>query len=153
MTCNPRNSLRSLARSWCCAFAVGLLFFLGCSKSGPVCYPVQGTVLLDCKPLAEAMIVLHPVGREMEGKQKPLGYSDQSGHFELTTWQSGDGAPPGVYSITVELRALRRVGEEMIRDGRNLIPDRYAKPQASQFRCEITEGTNELPPLSLSSRY
>jgi hypothetical protein len=113
---------------------------------------VHGTVLLDGKPLAEAMVVLHPSAPQSGSQQRPIGYSDQSGHFALTTWRSSDGAPTGDYTITVELRAPRKVGEEMIRDGRNLLPDRYAHASSSPLRCKVEEKSNELAPIRVASR-
>jgi hypothetical protein len=128
----------------------GIIALAGCSGStGPVCYPVQGQVTLDGKPLVEAMVVLHPLSGMVDGGQKPIASTDAEGRFATTTFQSGDGAPPGDYAITVELRAQRMAGEELIRDGRNMLPPRYARPESSGFRCTVGEGENELPPIDL----
>jgi hypothetical protein len=95
------------------------------------------------------MVVFYPLSGEIEGKQKPIAFTDAEGRFALTTLHSGDGAPPGDYAITVELRAARTVGEEVVRDGRNLLPPRYARPQESGLKCQVTEGENELPSIEL----
>lgn len=150
----PRRTTRNVLSSPLCAAKVVLLAIaVGCSaKTGPACFPVHGTVLLDEKPLAEAMIVLHPAGGDMEGKQKPVAYSDAAGRFAVSTRVLGDGAPPGEYSITVELRAPQTLGEETVRNGPNLLPSRYAQPVTSGLRCTVANSENELPPIDLTAK-
>jgi hypothetical protein len=108
---------------------------------------------LDSKPVAEAVVIFHPVTTpENEQFPKPLGQTDAQGAFSLTTLKSNDGAPLGEYLITVELRELRQVGEESVRDGRHLLPPRYADPQHSGLRYTVVEGENSVPTLELSAR-
>src|SRR5262245_19259539 len=127
-----------------------LLLAAGCSRNaGPACFPVYGTITLDGAPLAEAMIVLHPLDDDLHDAPRPLACSDSDGAFELTTMKPGDGAPAGRYAITVELRELTEDGDEMIRDGKNLLLDRYRDPKTSGFRCTIVAGDNELPTLAI----
>ena len=96
------------------------------------------------------MVVFHPRGTQAGLTHKPQGYTGAEGGFALTTNQPGDGAPAGDYDVTVELRDKRRVGEEIVRDGRNLLPARYSKPGSSGLHCQIQEGRNELPPFKLT---
>lgn len=133
--------------------ALVLVSLLGCSNdTGPKCYPVSGIVLLDGKPLAEAEVVFHPPA-DLERKfPKPTAQSDVEGRFRLTTQQPFDGAPAGEYMLTVELREPRLAGEEMVRDGANLLPPRYASPTESGLRFTVTAGTNEVPTIELQNR-
>ena len=108
--------------------------------------------MLDGKPLAEAIVVMHPVSGDVEGGQKPLATTDAGGRFSMTTFFSGDGAPPGDYAVTIELRAHRMLGEELVRDGPNLLPSRYARPDTSGFRCQVTDSEIELPTIALERR-
>jgi hypothetical protein len=123
----------------------------GCAskRTGPLCYPVHGKVTLKGRPLAEAVIVLHRMGRDVEGNQKPLAYSDAAGNFSFTTFNQNDGAPPGEYAITVELRALEMRGEEPVRSGPNTLPPKYAKANTSGLKCTIVEGENQIPPIEI----
>jgi hypothetical protein len=114
-----------------------------------VCYPVRGKLLYGNQPLAEAMVLFHPLDPSAPQAPKPLGYSDQDGNFALTTLQPQDGAPAGEYAITVELRELKADGDQLVRDGRNLLPERYRDPATSGLRCEVFEGDNEIPTLEL----
>jgi hypothetical protein len=110
---------------------------------------VRGTLVYNQRPLAEAMILLHPLDPEATGFPKPLAYSDQDGRFEMTTLRSRDGAPAGRYTVTVELRELRPDGDELVRDGRNLLPNQYRDPATSGFQFEVFEEENEIPTLEL----
>ena len=127
-----------------------LIFLVGCGpKQGVECFPVSGTVLLNNQPLPEATVVLHPASGVSE-VQRPIGETDATGRFTLTTLQPADGAPAGEYQVTVVQRALVQKGEEMVRDGANQLPPRYAQPATSGLKVTVAEGTNELPPLQLT---
>jgi hypothetical protein len=106
---------------------------------------------LDGKPLAEAMIVFHPAAAT-PGAAQPIAYSGPQGQFVLTTRDQNDGAIAGEYAITVELRAPRLVGDETIRDGKNVLPVKYARPETSGLRYTVVEGENTVPPIELKSR-
>jgi hypothetical protein len=43
-------------------------------------------------------------------------------------------------------------GEELVRDGRNLLPARYSRPETSGLQYEVVVGENQVPPLALRSR-
>lgn len=124
----------------------------GCgARSGPTCFPVQGEVRLDGQPLAEAMVVFHPVDGDVSQIPRPLAYTGRDGMFELTTLQTNDGAPPGEYAITVELRELKQDGDQLVRDGKNLLPEDYRDPLKSGFKFTVEAEPNEVPVLHLKS--
>ena len=125
----------------------------GCSgDSGPTCFPVRGEIRLEGKPLAEAMVVFHPLDPDAPEISKPLAYSDKDGEFELTTLKPRDGAPAGEYAITVELRELIQDGDQMVRDGRNLLPERYRIPSESGLKFTVENEANEVPVIELKSK-
>jgi hypothetical protein len=103
------------------------------------------------KPVAEAAIVFHPVHADAHAV-RPVATTDAEGRFSLTTVETGDGAPPGEYVVTVELRELREVGEELVRDGRNLLPARYASAATSDLRVTVETQSNDVGVLRLSER-
>jgi hypothetical protein len=124
----------------------------GCGRSSRIeCSPVDGQVLFDGKPLGEALVVFHPMGSAVPNAPRPIAYSDADGRFALTTLAQSDGAPPGHYAVTVELRAGRLVGEEVVRDGPNTLPARYADPKTSPLKCAVMSGNNELPSFLIES--
>jgi hypothetical protein len=123
----------------------------GCAKSDAR-YPVYGQVLSGDKPVAEAMIVFHPQFETPPGQPKPLGITDAEGKFQLTTLQANDGASPGDYRITVELRQERPSGEEITRDGPNLLPGKYARSETTPLQFTVTSGRNEMPALVVDKK-
>lgn len=125
--------------------------FAGCStgKTGPVCHPVHGKVTFKGKPLADAVVVLHRIGGDVDGIQKPMAIAKADGSFDLTTYRPGDGAPPGDYALTVELRAVQLGGEEPVRSGPNTLPARFSKPGASGLGYTVVEGENQIPPIDI----
>lgn len=129
---------------------IGGVTVTACSRpAGPVCYPVAGRLTFKGQPVAEAMVVLHRVDGDVEGHQKPMAYTGGDGTFQLTTIKHNDGAPPGTYIITVELRAPKTVGEETVRSGPNLLPAQYAKPKSSKLKCSVVAGDNRIPTIEL----
>jgi hypothetical protein len=125
---------------------------VGCSspKKGPICHPVHGKVTSKGKPLAEAMVLLHRKSGDVEGNQKPMAIARADGAFDLTTYRPGDGAPLGEYTITVELPALQKGGEEPVRNGPNTLPLKFSKPSTSPLKYTVVEGENEIPPININ---
>jgi hypothetical protein len=148
---SARRVLAAVKRLLFAAMCVGVA--PGCGGEADVaCFPVRGRVTLDGKPLAEATVAFHSLATTAAIESRPLAYTDSHGCYTLTTVRQGDGAPPGQYAITVVLRAPRQVGEEIVRDGRNLLPARYARPESSGLQFEVVAGDNDIPPLALTSR-
>jgi hypothetical protein len=140
------------AASFRCTWIIVVLTLAGCGKDPPLLAPIKGSVTQGGKPLAEAKIVLHPLDRLPVEIPKPIAYTDESGQFEVTSLTHGDGALPGKYTVTVELRAPRRAGEEMIRDGKNLLPARFSDASTSGITKEVVPGGNNWDPIEIPSR-
>jgi hypothetical protein len=144
------SSLRTGLFVWC---ALGL-FTCGCSPSNrtPV-YPVRGQVLLNGKPLARAVIVLH--GESTATKDlRPSAQTDSDGRFLLTSFETGDGAPAGAYQVSLTCYSASSKASAVEGDYsvRNVLPARYSNPATSRLRVDVKSGDNELPPFQLVSR-
>lgn len=72
----------------------------------PDTVPVSGTVIFNGSPLAGAKVCFHP--REVGGKAA-LGTTDQQGRFQLRTFGADDGAIPGPYIVTVDLKKVAMI--------------------------------------------
>src|SRR6476661_377786 len=71
----------------------------GCSYSSrPAAYRVTGTVTMQGKPLAGAVVTFVPTSNEGAAAS---AITDSEGKYALTTWQAGDGARPGDYHVKV----------------------------------------------------
>jgi len=82
--------------------------------------------------------VFHPQFEVPPGDPKPMGITDASGAFQLTSLHANDGALPGEYRVTIEQRQERASGEDVVRDGPNLLPARYAKPDTTPLHFTVT---------------
>ncbi len=146
----PRRPVRFLLL---CAVAVALLG-PGCSGKGdrePV-YPVQGRVLYDGKPVPNALVVFHPVGKKGKDAPRPRAQAGPDGTFKLTTYDADDGAPVGEYTVTVEWwlsTATRKSVEGESSPPVNRLPARYARAQTSGLRVRVGETTGQLPAFQL----
>ncbi len=86
--------------------AIAGIVLIGCSRSSrPPTYRVTGTVTLQGKPVADAVITFVPTG---EG-EAASAITDANGHYALTTWEAGDGARPGEYRVKVSKQEQQAV--------------------------------------------
>ena len=126
--------------------AVLLVCLAGCARTARVVpHPVRGMVERSGAPVADATVIFHPDAPLPDGIHNPIGITDASGNFDLTTLQQGDGAPAGEYRVTIELRAKRLAGEEHVRDGPHLLPEKYARPSTTPFRASVKPEANAIP--------
>ncbi len=101
------------------------------------------------RPLGEARVVFHAQSIPNASVSKPQGITDESGRYSVTVCSTDPNPALGNYKITVELRAPRKVGEESVRDGKNLLPSIYAKPATTPFKFELAVDAEKVPPISL----
>ncbi len=113
-------------------------------------HPVKGSVVIDGKPLANAAVVLHPVGqtKKLPPNLHPHAKAAPDGSFALETFDPADGAPDGEFVATVFLVAETEVNGEKNYSG-NLLPAVYSDPGTSPIRVKITSATKILEPLQL----
>jgi len=154
--------------SWeCFVCGVALAVLAGCqagSELGTV--PVSGTVTLDGQAVADATIAFKP--KASDGRVA-VGVTAADGKFTLTTLQSGDGALPGSYAVTITKIAAgeaasspgamdkpspekqAKMAKYMGSGGKpptspvapkNELPDKYASPETSDFTAEVKLGEN-----------
>lgn len=90
------------------ALFLSLIFVValtGCAKDDlRKTYPVTGSLTIDGQPAeAGVLVYLHPKFQEQDKYPiHPKGETDATGAFQITTYNSNDGAPEGSYLITVE---------------------------------------------------
>jgi hypothetical protein len=111
-------------------------------------HPVTGKVSFQGKPAAGANVVLHPKSESIPKNVVPSATVKDDGTFQITTYQSGDGAPPGDYTATIEWH-------KMITDeggsgrGPNVLPPQYADAKSSPVSVTVKEGSNDIPPIEI----
>lgn len=115
---------------------------------------VSGTVTYQGKPLAGAVVSFIP---EKAGDRSAGGTTDESGRYQLTTFESSDGAIVGKYRVTVTKReaaadvkvpeglagaAAEEMQERANAVGKPLIPQKFFVPESSGLTAEVKSGSN-----------
>ena len=154
-------TVRGRCRRTGAALAVSLLALAGlsCGRSGPAhpLFPVHGQVLLDGRPLAGVLVMLHPAASSAGEEANPYAQTDADGRFSIGTSEGG-GAPAGTYRVAV--RDTRGGEEETRSDVKGTFrrtrtvspPARYGDPATSGLSAKVAEGPNELEPFRLTTR-
>ncbi len=148
------GAIRRLSRTFLVVmFVVSFvcMWSAGCARQAQTrVYPVHGQVLLNGKPLADAIVSFHLQSDSPEAVF-PSAHTDAEGRFVLTSFEEGDGAPEGTYAISLvcfRSRSTRGGGGR----ANNVLPQHYASPASSGLSAKIVAGDNELAPLNLKSR-
>ena len=119
---------------------------IGCSRSDRVSTtPVEGKVLnQDGKPLERATVVFHPTDATAKFP-KPRGTTDAQGSFQLSTYNTADGAPVGKYKVTIE-HWYRDTPDQA---PTNHLPAGLASESTSGIEVQLTKGPNVLEPFKI----
>jgi len=99
-------------------------------------YPVKGTISVDGNP-APAGVVVKLIPQFTETDRLPIhpkADTDAAGQFQITTYNTADGAPEGDYVATVEWP--QRIGLSPHFSG-DLFGGAFAKPDANKARPEF----------------
>ncbi|HBL44956.1 MAG TPA: hypothetical protein DDZ90_16355, partial [Planctomycetaceae bacterium] len=82
-----------------------MFLFCGCGNSDvrPDLQTVEGRLTINGEPAAGAMLVFYPAqGEEFDSRgSRPRAKVEENGNFQVTTYQSGDGAPAGDYQVGI----------------------------------------------------
>ena len=127
-----------------------LLAFAGCGNAEPqrtAVVAVEGAVSFQGKPLPGAMIALHPKTPRTD-VPTPRALVDKDGTFRVSTYEAGDGAPPGEYVATIAWYKL--VGQRGdVQAGPNVLPPKYNNPKTSPWVIRVADQSTRLPPVQL----
>lgn len=89
------------------ALAVQAFWLTGCGPKPPEIpptFPITGTVTIDGKPTPMVQVLMWPIDKMPEWIDTRLqaphwANTDPEGKFKITTYNAGDGAPPGEYNV------------------------------------------------------
>ena len=119
--------------------------------------PVRGQVLYNGRAVPNATVIFHPIGETAEQLQKmrPYDDADADGRFELKTYVTGDGAPPGDYEVAIIAMAGgadRESGTAASGSAPSLpraLVQKYADHKQSGIKVKVVPGENKLEPFEL----
>lgn len=138
---------------WLRAAAIGVaaaaLVVSSCGPKRPSLYRVEGKVFFEGQPAAGAVVTFHPIVRDDESVPLSSGVVQSDGTFKLATYETGDGAPPGRYDVSIlwidENATADETGELA-----NKLPARYGYPKTSQLTATVDTKSTTLPPFQLT---
>ena len=90
----------------CVAALAGLIGCTPAGGGGPETVKVTGTVTLNGQAVDGATVSFSPTS----GGRAAAGVTDASGRFTLSTLETGDGAVPGSYGVTITKRSGGEAG-------------------------------------------
>lgn len=113
--------------------------------------PVSGIVTFNGKPVPAAQVLFTSAGH-----RPAAGETDDSGRYVLSTFETGDGALIGSYSVTVTARPTIKVsaagtsgpptGRQPVQHGAvSPVPLKYSDPANPQLTVEVKPGENDIP--------
>jgi hypothetical protein len=115
--------------------AVAVVLIVGCNKvelDHVPTVPVQATFTVGGEALDAGLVILHATPPK-PGVPAPIGTIADDGTLTLTTFDRGDGAPPGDYVVTVHS------GRERDDDspGGRAISVKYSSPRTSDVFLRV----------------
>ena len=115
--------------------------------------PVSIGLTYKGQPAPDAVVVFHPVTRPDDDKPfvTPRGIAKPDGTLEVTTYERGDGVPPGEYRLAFSWQGpLDGLSEDQIDELAELMPQAYCRPETSGHTIVVAEdASNEFPPIEL----
>jgi hypothetical protein len=113
--------------------------------------PVTGVVTVDGKPVAAAQVLFTSPNR-----RPAAGETDADGRYVLSTYETGDGAAVGSYTVTVTARPTIQVSaagtvgpttrRQAVQHGaKSPVPLKYSDAANPMLTVEVKPGENEIP--------
>lgn len=117
-----------------------LCLVVGCGRGTPRTMPVNGVVIFQGSPLADADVAFTPTGG-----RPATGRTDAAGRFTLTTFKTNDGAVIGQHVVTVCKHVKKNsntTGPYV--DYVQVTPVHFGRPGESPLRADVvSKGRNE----------
>ncbi|WP_435021587.1 hypothetical protein TA3x_002455 [Tundrisphaera sp. TA3] len=120
----------------------------GCNRDGNselVLVPVAGTVTMDGKPLADAVVRFEPEGTATKGLTDSSGTTNADGMYVLQTPLKGAGAVVGTHKVTIRSVPPNTQAVDITRDDNYLhmqnqpkerVPDKYNDKTTLKFEVD-----------------
>ncbi|WP_339733864.1 carboxypeptidase-like regulatory domain-containing protein [uncultured Gimesia sp.] len=136
-----------------CLSIVLIASLLGCGgaeDTRPVRNSVFGTVTYQGTPVEGAVITFRPAGPE---GQTANGRTDETGTFQMGTFEGSDGVVPGEYTVMITKLEAASSSQALPEDDpnydpnpkaeappKNLLPKKYANADTSELTVSVPAG-------------
>ncbi|VTS02834.1 Uncharacterized protein OS=Blastopirellula marina DSM 3645 GN=DSM3645_13505 PE=4 SV=1 [Gemmata massiliana] len=110
-------------------------------------YSVRGQVLVNDQPATNARVILVPLSGTPD-ERRPSAFCLSDGTFELSTYESRDGAPEGEYTVLIEWRPA--LPENPREQGPDRLGGKYADLKTAALKVTVKKEPNALEPFRLS---
>ena len=128
-----------------CRFGILLVLVAGCGASGPKKHPVSGSVSVNGKPAPLMRVQFFHADQSLPGNLKmPVGMTDETGVFHLSTSGDKDGAVEGEYTVVFEWMSDNTLGQF------DKLGGKFSSPASSKFKAKILPQKNELPQFEIT---
>lgn len=147
----PTRSATPILVTALAAFA----FCQGCGEKMPdgprvPTFPVVGQVLVDGKPADYLSLNLEPQFEKAAVIPSSAAFTDKDGKFAISTFESGDGAPPGKYKVTFMWGQINLLNGQY--GGPDKLKGRYKKATDSKHEVTVTDQKIDLGTIELTAK-
>ncbi len=96
----------------------------------------------DGTPASDVRVTLHSSTLIAEGDPfRPSGMTGDDGTFQLTTYETHDGAPEGKYMITFRWNGRRKTPMDPM--PKDKLRNRFALPTEKSLTCEVSNAESQ----------
>lgn len=141
---------------WMLVLVIGAAFCgIGCGKSGPPrkqVFKVTGKLVVDNEPpMSPIQIECHSLS-PLDTKMPTVSLcdADPDGTFQISTYDAGDGVPPGEYVLTFSWRQFNVMSRNYA--GPDRLKGKYSKKDGSQFKVTVVDKPVDLGEIALTTK-
>jgi hypothetical protein len=137
------------------AAVVAAAFLQGCGEKKPdgprvPTFPVVGQLLVDGKPPDFLAVNLEPQFDKPGVIPASAAFTDKDGKFAVSTFETGDGAPPGKYKLTFQWGQINLLNGQY--GGPDKLKGRYKKVADSKHEVTVTDQKIDLGKIELTTK-
>jgi len=140
------------------ALALAVVMIVGCGQAEHAYHKKQttkvtGRITVDGKPPGSPIsITCHPEGEaDLEHPTITQGLTDNEGAFSLSTYEQGDGVPPGDYRLTFFWGKFNPISVSF--SGPDQLKKRYDTPEKSPVPFTVSDNKPvDLGEISLTTK-
>lgn len=131
---------RTIRFAACLPCLLALPLLAGCGSKGPELGEVSGTVNLNTRPLANALIVFQPE----KGGSPSTARTDEEGYYDLMFTADRAGAMLGKHKVTVSTYRQEPQPNGTTKELPETVPARYTNQLKTPLVKEVSSGSNKI---------